>query len=148
MVPVTGFALILGILVVQAGRGWDPNPVMAILLVIVTCVGGLGSIYRWGAQIHLLTNGPRYEQIVDRIRSTADDKEREKICGEDCFVLSSDPLRVSFHYSHFFLSWTDIIYDPSGTITDDDIDKRHRLNVYFISAERIRGDWYLGHFGD
>jgi hypothetical protein len=148
MVPVTGIGLVLAFVIVLVRRGWDPNPIMAILLVIVVGAPGLATIYKTGGQFHLLTNGSRYERIIDRIKSTDDAQERERICGDDCFVLSSDPLRVSFHYSHFYLSWTDLVYDQSHTIADLNISECHRLSSYLFSAERLSGDWYFGHFGD
>jgi hypothetical protein len=42
------------------------------------------------------------------------DVERRKICGEKCWLLSSE--QVAFHYSHGFLNWHDIIYDPGNKL--------------------------------
>ena len=56
---------------------------------------------------------------------------------------------VTFHYVHGFLDWHDIIYDPSGKLrTLKSWDEKKRFNMYFVSAEHLTGDWYLGHFGD
>ena len=77
-----------------------------------------------------------------------DDAERQRICGEKCWLLY-DRERVAFHYVHGFLNWHDIIYDPSGkVVTLRSWDERKRFDTYFISAEPLTGDWYLGHFGD
>jgi len=148
-VPVTGFGLIVGFSVVLIKRGWDPNPVMAILLVSAICLQGLGTIYQLGARAHLLTNGSRYQRIIEQIDATTDDDERTRICGDTCSVFSTDPRRISFHYGAFFLSWTNLVYDPSGSMANiKDIESRHRLSIYFISAEHLTGDWYLAHFSD
>ena len=78
-----------------------------------------------------------------------DDAERQSICGEKCWLLSSDERRVAFHYVHGFLNWHDIIYDPSGKVVAiKTLDDRKRFDSYFISAEHLTGDWYLGHYGD
>src|SRR5439155_15804951 len=75
-------------------------------------------------------------------------EEREAICGDDCMILSDEPLRVTFHFCHAFLYWPDIVHDPSGAVSDQDISRLHRLNVYLFGAKRLTGDWYLADFGD
>lgn len=77
-----------------------------------------------------------------------DDEERKRICGEECWLLH-DRDRVAFHYVHGFLNWHDIIYDPSGKVLAlKSWDDKKRFDMYFVSAEHLTGDWYLGHFGD
>lgn len=63
--------------------------------------------------------------------------------------MSPDRGPVAFHYVHGFLNWHDIIYDPSGQVVAiKSWDERKRFDTYFIRAEHLTGDWYLGHFGD
>ena len=78
-----------------------------------------------------------------------DERERQRVCGERCWLLSDNPGRVAFHYVHGFLNWQDIVYDPSGEIIAINTwDNRKKVNTYFIGAQRLTGDWYLAHFGD
>jgi hypothetical protein len=92
-------------------------------------------------------NQGRYEATIARL-SLATSEERNRICGAECFVLSDEPLRVSFHFCHCFLSWPDIVYDPTGAVADPDIGKLHQMNVYLFGGERLTEGWYLGRFGD
>jgi len=74
--------------------------------------------------------------------------DRQRICGEKCWLLYHRE-RVAFHYVHGFLNWHDLIYDPSGKLlTLKSWDEKKRFDTYFVSAEHLTGDWYLGHFGD
>jgi hypothetical protein len=101
----------------------------------------------WGALAHLYLHKRTYEDTAQRILAARDDAARRRICGENCWLLSSD--QVAFHYVHGFLNWHDIIYDPSGKVLSvRSWDEKKQLNTYFISAEPLTSDWYLGHFGD
>jgi len=104
----------------------------------------------WGALAHLYLNQQTYEATATRMLAAQDNGQRRNICGERCWLISSDHGRiVAFHYVHGFLNWHDIIYDPTGEVsTLQTWDERKHFNTYFISAERLTGDWYLGHFGD
>jgi hypothetical protein len=97
--------------------------------------------------VHSSLNKRTYETTAQRMLAAKNDVDRQRICGEKCWRLSSD--QVAFHYIHGFLNWHDIIYDPRGKILAiKSWDERRQLNMYFISAEHLTGDWYLGHFGD
>jgi len=101
----------------------------------------------WGALAHLYLHKRTYEDTAQRILAARDDAARRRICGENCWLLSSD--QVAFHYVHGFLNWHDIIYDPRGKVLSvRSWDEKKQLNTYFISAEPLTSDWYLGHFGD
>ena len=107
--------------------------------------------FSWGARAHFYLNKSKYQAIVGKVLTEKDEKEREKICadgGEDCWILSSSPTRISFHYHHAFLNCYDFVFDPTGAVNQKDITKLHELNVYLFVAEHSTGDWYLGHFGD
>jgi hypothetical protein len=101
-----------------------------------------------GARVHFYLNRDYYESKVRAVLATADQDERLRICGEECWLLSSDPDRIAFHFAHGFLNWDDLVYDPTHAVETRDYDAKKRLNVYFWSAELICGDWYLAHFGD
>ena len=58
-------------------------------------------------------------------------------------------VKMNRHCVHGFLNWHDIVYDPSGTVASIKTwDEKKRLDIYFIRAEHLTGDWYIGHFGD
>jgi hypothetical protein len=145
--PVAGLilAVIFAILLLRGKH--KRNTAIGLALVLIFGTVWFGSGLKWGARIHLLVNRGRYEATIVRL-SLASSEKRAEICGDDCFVLSDEPLRVGFHFCHCFLSWPDIVYDPTGAITDPDIGKLHQLNVYLFGGERLTGGWYLGRFGD
>jgi len=118
-----------------------------LALTILISAGIVFEGISWGATGNFHLNRRHYEATVNRIR-TASPAERETACGEECFILSSDPLRVAFHYSHSYLNWTDIVYDPTGEISTSDWSKRKKLDMYLVGATHLDGGWYLGHFGD
>lgn len=125
------------------------GPVICFVLILTVSYVALKQIMYWGALAHLYLNKPSYEATAQRMSAAQADAERQSICGEKCWLLSSDRGRVAFHYVHGFLNWHDIIYDPSGkVVTINTWDERKRFDAYFISAEHLTGDWYLGHFGD
>jgi hypothetical protein len=147
VVPLAGLVLAVTFAVLLLRGKHKRNAAHAVALVLIFGALWFSSGLKWGARLHLLVNRSRYEAIIARLLP-ASSAERGEICGENCFLLSDEPLRVSFHFCHCFLNWPDIVYDPTGAITDPDIGKLHRLNVYLFGGERLTGDWYLGRFGD
>jgi hypothetical protein len=126
-------------------------PALTIPVIIIVFFAAVAKGFSWGARAHFYLNKSKYQSIVAKVLTVQDEKEREKICGdggEDCWILSSSPTRISFHYHHAFLNWYDFVYDPTGAVNQKDISKPHELNVYLFGAEHLTGDWYLGHFGD
>lgn len=124
-------------------------PLISIGLIISIAYIASAKMVTWGALTHLYLNKATYQTTANRMLEARDESERNQICGEDCWLLSSDPNRVAFHYVHGFLNWHDIVYDPSGTVAEVKTwDERKRLNTYFIRAEHLTGDWYICHFGD
>ena len=145
---LSGFALVVFFLIALVRRKDRHQPTAAIVFVILILFGLYHVGLRWGAWLHLLFNKGRYEAVLAKVASTRDSKERESICGDNCLVLSDQPLRVSFHYCHFFLNWNDIAYDPTGESNVDDLPPQRRLNVYFRRSRPLGGDWYLFQFAD
>jgi hypothetical protein len=141
------FVLALIALIKEKRKLW---PVVCICLILAVSYLSLRQVMYWGALTHLSLNKRRYEIAAQKMLAAQDDAERRSICGEKCWLLSSDHHGlVAFHYVHGFLNWHDIIYDPSGRlVTLKTWEERNRFNIYFISAEHLTGDWYLGHFGD
>ena len=159
LVPIlSGFAILLSLpvalvlfilsivaLVKDKKRLW---PAVSIALILLVTFVTLTKLMRWGALANFYLNRARYESTTRTILA-APINQREQLCGDNCLILSNDPPRVSFHYIHGFLNWHDIVYDPSGALVRaKDYDERKQLNLYFVSAEHLTGDWYLGHFGD
>ena len=155
---IAGFAVILSIpialvlmiltliaLIKERRRRW---PVVCGALILAVVFFVLPRVMHWGALAHLYLHKQTYETTAQSMLVAKDDGEQQRICGEKCWLLY-DRERVAFHYVHGFLNWHDIIYDPSGKVlTLKSWDEKKRFNMYFISAEHLTGDWYLGHFGD
>ena len=156
---ISGFAVILSLLIaiiliiltlialVKEKRKLWPVVCAALILAIVCLV--LPRVTYWGALAHLYLHKRTYETTAQRMLAAHDDAERRRICDKECWLVSSNRGLVAFHYVHGFLDWDDLIYDPSGKILAiRSWDERKQFNIYFISAEHLSGDWYLGHFGD
>jgi hypothetical protein len=62
--------------------------------------------------------------------------------------MSEDDNRVAFRYADGFLNWLDIVYDPTRKVEASDWDTKKRLDTYFLWAEKMTDNWYVGHFGD
>jgi len=124
------------------------SPLIAMLLVALIGEVYFSSGLEWGTRLHLLVNRGRYEATIAQLSLADSAEEREAICGDDCSILTDDPLRVTFHTCHSFLYWPDIVYDPTGAVTETDVTKLHRLNAYLFGAKRLTGAWYLANFGD
>ena len=157
-VPVSGFAGILSVpiaavlmiltLVALLKERRKLGPVVCAALILAVFFIALPRVMYWSALVHLYLHQRTYETTVQGMLAAKDEMDRQRICGEKCWLLY-DGDRVAFHYVHGFLNWHDIIYDPSGKIlTLKSWDEKKRFDTYFISAEHLTGDWYLGHFGD
>ena len=124
------------------------SPAFAATLIIAVFFFVLPRIIYWGALAHLYLHKRSYETTAQRMLAARSDAERRTICGEQCWLVSADG-PVAFHYVHGFLDWYDIIYDPAGSVLAiSSWDERKRFDMYFISADQLTCDWYLGHFGD
>jgi hypothetical protein len=146
--PIAVVLLVLAMiaLIKEKRKLW---PLVCFALILAVSYIALRQVMHWGALAHLYLNRPSYETTAQRMLAARDDAERQSICGEKCWLLSSDHGRVAFHYVHGFLNWHDIIYDPSGKVVAiKSWDERKRFDTYFIGAEHLTGDWYLGHFSD
>lgn len=117
---------------------------LPVLISFITFTGGI----TLGAKIHLYVNRGRYETAVARVLAARDGAEKEGACRGDCWIMSAADDRIAFHYAHGFLNWHDIVYDPRRGMEAKGSDQKRRINSYFISAEQITGNWYVGHFGD
>jgi hypothetical protein len=143
-----GLVLVIVFLIALFRKPNRYEPAVAISLVFLICMVTFTKGLRLGAQIHLLTNKGRYEAVVARLAATGNTEERERICGDDCTTLFDEPMRVAFHYCHWFLNWKDIVYDPTGAVNVDYPPPEQRLSIYFRRGEHLYGDWYLCHFAD
>ena len=145
-VPIAVVLLVLALiaLIAEKRKRWA---IVCICLTVALSYVSLWHATYWGALTHLYLNRRNYERQAEKMLAARTDAERRSICGEKCWVLSSESA-VGFHYVHGFLNWHDIVYDPTGKIAVKNWDERKRLDIYFISAEHLTGDWYLGHFGD
>jgi len=124
-------------------------PALSIVLVVVTVYVGLAHLLHFGALANFYLHRRYYETTARSMVIARTDSERKQLCGNDCWLMSTDPSRVAFHYVDGFLNWDDIVYDPSGgVIAPMTVDDRFRMNTYFRSAEHLTGDWYLCHFSD
>ena len=157
---VSGFVVILSLpvavvliiltmisLIKEKKRLW---PAVGGALIVAVFFFAIPRVMYWGALVHLYLHKRTYETTAQRMLAARNDAERQTICGEQCWLISSDRGPVAFHYVHGFLNWHDLIYDPGGKIlaTMSSDDERKRFDTYFISADQLTCDWYLGHFGD
>jgi hypothetical protein len=146
---VVAFFLVLLALVALIKEENKLLPLISITLIIGIAYIAVVKMITWGALAHLYLHKAHYQTTAKRMLEAQGDSERKRICGEECWLLSSDPNRVAFHYVHGFLNWHDIVYDPSGGVAAaKTYDEKKRLDLYFINAEHLTGDWYICHFGD
>ena len=125
------------------------GPVLGLILIVTVSYVGYGRITYWGARVCLYLNKGSYERTAQRMLTARDSAEQQRICGERCWLLTPNRGPVGFHYVHGFLNWTDIIYDPSGSVAAlKSWDEKKQFNMYFIKAEPLMGDWYLVYFAD
>ncbi len=146
--PVAAVLILLTIisLIKEKKRLW---PSVGGGLIVAVFFFAIPRVMYWGALVHLYLHQRTYETTAKRMLAARNDAERRTICGEQCWLMSSDRGPVAFHYVHGFLNWHDIIYDPSGKVLAiTSWDERKRFDTYFISADQLTCDWYLGHFGD
>jgi hypothetical protein len=129
----------------------DKNRVLSLLamvLVVITTWVAITRTFGWAARVHFQLNRASYEARVSKVLAVNDKAEREKICGDECWIMSGNSNRVSFHYVHGYLDWQDFVYDPTGEVMQQDFRKQKEVNTYLIRAEHIDGNWYLVYFGD
>lgn len=154
---VAGFAVLLSlpiavVLMILTLFAWIQEkrrrwPVLGAALILAITFVALPRVMYWGALAHVYLYGQAYETRAKRMLAAQDEVAQRRICGEECWALSAD--QVGFHYVHGFLNWHDIIYDPTGKVLAlSSWDEKKRFDMYFISAEHLTGDWYLGHFAD
>ena len=146
--PVCVLLLLLALVALFRDRNKLPAG-LAVLLIPLLFLAALSKGLWLGARANLYLSQDRYEAKVKQVLSVRDQEESRKICGERWWVMSFTDKQVAFHYLHGFLNWHDLVYDPSGELIKvKTIEERHRVSTYFVSAERLTGDWYLCHFGD
>ena len=143
-----GFVLLILALISLAKDKDKISSLLAIMLVVMTTWLAVTKSLDWGAWAHFKINRGRYEVRLAKVLSASGEEERRKLCGDDCLILSGDSNRVAFHYVHGFLNWHDFVYDPTGAVLERDYGKRKQIDLYFVGAKHLSGDWYLGHFGD
>lgn len=145
-VPIAAVLLILTLIALMKEKR-KLGPVICAALILAVFFIALPRVMYWGALAHLYLHKRTYEATAQSMLAAKDEVDRRRICGEKCRLLY-DSDRVAFHYVHGFLNWHDIIYDPSGKLLTIKSWERKQYDTYFISAEHLTGDWYLGHFGD
>jgi hypothetical protein len=145
---VSAVLLILSLIALfKDKRRWRPT--LTIGLVVFTVYAALAHLTHFGALANFYLHRRYYEATARSMVVARTDSERKQICGDDCWMMTTDPSRVAFHYVDGFLNWDDIVYDPSGgVVAPMTYDERYRMNFYFRSAEHLTGDWYLCHFSD
>ena len=140
------FAAVLALLSIVAffidrPRLWAAS---AILLAALTTVATLKMAGSWGAWMHFQIHKSRYETIVKQVLATSTEEERNKVCAGDCWLYSTEPVRVAFHYAHGFLNWHDIVYDPTSEVT-----RPERPSYGCLAAtDHLTGAWFFCHFAD
>ncbi len=117
---------------------------IALILVIVVLVWTVQGAGRWGVRLHFQLYRQQYEALVQRVLASQNEAERKAICANDCGVRSTPSLQVGFPYNHFFLSSSEIIYDPAGEISRSG----RPPYDFLIRAEQLSGPWYIGYYGD
>lgn len=140
------FAIILLVVLVKVRK--KRQPAIALLLVVLVLAVSFNGGFRLGAYVHLLVNQARYTALVTKLLTENDRDQRETICGDICVILSDDPLRVGFHFCHGFLNWIDIVYDPTGAVTERRLPPERALGIYHVGGKHLKADWYIGYFAD
>jgi hypothetical protein len=98
----------------------------------------------WGGLLHFYLYRHRYQAIVQQVVTLPSKEEQQNICSGNCWIRSSEPLQVGFHYAHGFLNWHDIVHDPSGKVTKPEFPSYG----YLVYSDHLSGNWYLCHFSD
>ena len=145
---LVGFVLLILALISLIKDKDKISSLLAMVLVMATTWLAITRAFDWGSWVHFQLNRGRYEAKVAELLSAQDEAERERICGDECWVMSADSKRIAFHYVHGFLNWHDFVYDPSGAVMEQEYEKKKQINGYLVGAEHLSGNWYLVHFGD
>ena len=102
--------------------------------------------FGFGARVHLFVNEGRYAEKIRQLNQAKTEKEKDRICGDQCLARSDKPL-VTFHYCHCFSFWPDLVYDPAGDLRGNR-DELQKLDFYLHDARHLKTFWYIGYFGD
>ena len=129
-------------LFIDRPKRWAATAILPVALTTVAVFKTFGS---WGAWAHFYIHKGRYEAIVGQVLATSTEEERKRICDGDCWLYSDEPVRVAFHYSHGFLNWHDIVYDPTGNVARPD---DHTYYGYLAASDHLTGAWFFCHFAD
>src|SRR5882724_13151880 len=146
--PLLAVMLIIGFLTLFLFGRRKPQAVLAMVLAMTIGTLGFFKGFIWGARIHLLVNEDRYAEKIRELYTARSSEEKDKICGNDCLVSTSQPPRVTFHFCHCPFYWPDIVYDPAGTLHGTDRDTLRKLDFYLHDAQHLSSFWYIGYFGD
>ena len=84
--------LTLATLIKSRKRFW---PVLCFVLIIAVSYFALRQVTYWGALAHLYLNRRSYETTAARMLAARDEAERQRVCGERCWLLSDNPGRVA-----------------------------------------------------
>jgi hypothetical protein len=121
---------------------------IALAMLLCCWLVSFTNLGKLGARAHLLVNQSRYETVLEKLSVAKSDAEKKAICGEDCQILSAEPLRVNFHYCHCFLNWTDLVFDSAKDLHTFDREALRKTDMYLFRVETLSGNWVLGYFGD
>jgi hypothetical protein len=122
-----------------------PQVAGAFFLVVIIWLLAWQHGFVFGARLHLFVNERRYAKTIDELSRAESQEERDRICEEKCFY--SEGRIVVFHYCHCFLSWPDLVYDPTGKL-DAPRSELQKINGYLYGSRRLSKNWYIGYFGD
>ena len=123
-----------------------PQAVAALLIAVAVWLGSIWNGFAIGARIHLFVNEERYAAKIREVYKARSPKEKQAVCGSDCFVDSKLPL-VGFHTCHCPFYWPDLVYDPSGAL-DANRSDLSKVDFYLHDYRHLTTFWYIGYFGD
>jgi hypothetical protein len=118
--------------------------VWAILFMALTSMAVFKTVKGWGVWMHFQIHRSRYESIVSQVLATSTEEERKRFCSGDCWLYTSQPARVAFHYAHGFLNWHDIIFDQTGKVARPN----PPYDGYLVATDHLTGAWFFCHFAD
>jgi hypothetical protein len=120
------------------------DSVIAWILMVVVLIWTVRGAGYWGTWLHFQLYQKQYQTVAQRVLTAESEDALKAICAIDCQVSSTPSLQVGFPYPHFFTAWSEIIYDPSGKISQHG----HTPFSFLIRAERLDGNWYFAQYGD